>query len=100
MATIQEIQQKQKLILAGLRSLTDELKQLQEQTETVKTESSVNSEYMTDSEFMRLLNISKSSFYNWKKSGRVNVIELARGKCFIKRTEVQRLIEEAERKSA
>ena len=100
MSALKEIKEKQVIILNGMMNLMEELKRLQVATGKLSEPAGlIDSEYIPDSEALEALKISRPTWRKWQKEGRVTVLQLARGKAFVKKSEVMRILKEAEQKS-
>ena len=78
--------------LAELESITEELLKMEDEKKP-----SLNQNYITEDEFRQAVGgISKTTMYRWVKEGRVNVVSLAKGHRFVRRTELERILNEAE----
>ena len=52
-------------------------------------------DYLSKEDFLKILNISNSSFCKWEREGKIKVVRLGKGKVFIHKSEVEKLLKNA-----
>ena len=82
---------------SSIADLQRETRQLEEALQRQPEENLISPEYVTARSFMQAVGISRATLYRWQQEGRLQVISLGRGKRFVKRSELLRLLREAGR---
>lgn len=77
-----------------------ELKQLKQKLEGMRPKSEIYPNasvegYINKDDFLKLMKISNSTFWKWRKEGKIKIITLGKGITFIHKSEIEKLLKNA-----